>query len=45
MTEWLRLSPQNQSQTLMIQKLTFSITPFLFGSVQTTLEKSYSIAI
>ncbi|WP_176699812.1 hypothetical protein [Neobacillus massiliamazoniensis] len=28
-----------------LEKLSYSITPFLFGSVPTTLEKSYSIAL
>ncbi|EKN70636.1 hypothetical protein BABA_04314 [Neobacillus bataviensis LMG 21833] len=37
MTAWLRLSQQNLSQTLEIQKLSPGITPFQFGSVPTTL--------
>jgi hypothetical protein len=44
MTGWLQPDLQKRSPSLVIQKLSFSITPFLLGDVPTTLEKTYSIA-
>jgi hypothetical protein len=44
MTGWQQLNLQKQSPSLVIQKLSFSTTPFLLGDEPTTLEKTYSIA-